>query len=58
MVFSYHFGLVGMLGYAIKSSLSDISESANLFVSPLTFNGSSGEEDSPTSTVAKGSSWN
>ena len=58
MVFAAHFGLVGLLGSAIKSSLSDISESANSFVSSLTFNGSGGEEDSPTSIAAKGSSWN
>ena len=58
MVFDAHFSLLGLSGYAIKSSLSDISESTNSFVSPLTFNGSGGEEDSPTSTTAKGSSWN
>ena len=46
MVFYAHFGLVGLSIYAIKSSLSYISESANSFVSPLTFNGSGGEEDS------------
>ena len=56
MVFATHFGLVGLLGYAIKSSLSDISESENSLVSPLTINGSGGEEDSPTSTATKGSS--
>ena len=56
MVFGADFGLVGLLGSAIKSSLSDISESAYSLVSPLTINGSGGEEDSPTSTVAKGSS--
>ena len=54
MVLVSHFGLVGLLGYEIKSSLSNISESSNSFFSSLTFNGSGGEEDSPTSTVAKG----
>ena len=39
-------------------NISDISESANSFVSSLTFNGSGGEEESPTSTATKGSSWN
>ena len=58
MVFDAHFVLIGLSGYAIKSSLLNISESANSFVSSLTFNGSGGEEDSPTSTTAKGSSWN
>ena len=58
MVFAAHFGLVGLLGSAIKSSLSDISESANSLVSPLKINGSGGEEDSLTSTATKGSSWN
>ena len=50
------FGLVGLLGSAIKSSLSDISESVNSLISSLTFSGSGGEEDSPTSTTTKGSS--
>ena len=54
MVFTAHFGLVGMSGSEIKSSLLDISESSNSFVSSLTFNGSGGEEESPTSTAAKG----
>ena len=58
MVLPAHFVIVGILGYEINSSLSDISESANSLVSSLTINGSSGEEDSPTSTAAKGSSWN
>ena len=58
MVFAAHFGLVGMLGSEIKSLLLDISESSDPFVSSLTFNGSGGEEDSPTSTTARGSSWN
>ena len=58
MVFYSHFFLLGMLGYAIKSSLLDISESENSLVYSLTINGSGGEEDSPTSIVAKGSSWN
>ena len=58
MGFYAHFGLVGQLGSEIKSSLSDISESENSFTSSLTFSGSGGEEDSPTSTAAKGSSWN
>ena len=58
MVLSSHFGLVGMLGYEINSSLWDISESENSLVSLLTINGCGGEEDSPTSTVAKGSSSN
>ena len=56
MVFDAHFDLVGMLGYAIKSSLLDISESASSTISSLTFNGYGSEEDSPTSTAAKGSS--
>ena len=51
MVFYFHFGLVGILDYAIKSLLSDISESACSIISSLTFRGSSGEEDSPTSTA-------
>ena len=58
MVLAAHFGLVGMLGYTIKSSLSDISESTNSLVSSLTFSGCGDEEDSPTSVVAKGSSSN
>ena len=58
MFFAAHFGLVGLLGSAIKSSLLDILDSENSTISSLTFNGSGGEEDSPTSTVAKGSSWN
>ena len=58
MVFSAHFGFVLLLVSAIKSSLLDISESANSLVSTLTINGSGGEEDSPTSTTTKGSSWN
>ena len=58
MVLDTHFFLVGISIYSIKSSLSDISESANSFVSSLTFNGYGGEEDSPTSNAGKGSSWN
>ena len=58
MVFDTHFGLIGLSIYAIKSSLSDISESANSFVSSLTFNGYGGEEDFPTANAGKGSSWN
>ena len=58
MVFYSHFGLVGMSISTIKSSLSDISESANSFVSSLTFNGYGGEEDFPTANASKGSSWN
>ena len=53
MVFSSHFGIVGLLGSEIKSSLLDISESSNSFVSSLTFNDSGDEEDSPTSTAVK-----
>ena len=56
MVFATNFGLVGISGSVIKSSLPDISESTNSLVSPLTINGSGGEEDSPTSTATKGSS--
>ena len=58
MVFAAYFVLVGLSVSTIKLSLSNISESSNSFVSSLTFNGYGGEEDSPTSTVAKGSSWN
>ena len=58
MVSIDHFCLVEMLGSAIKSSLSDMSESTNSLFSSLTINGSGGEEESPTSTIAKGSSWN
>ena len=53
MVFAAHFGLVGLLGSVIKSSLSDILESESSLVSPLAINGSGGVEDSPTSTATK-----
>ena len=58
MVLDSHFGLVWILGYSIKSSLSDISESEKSLVSSLAINGRGGEEDSPTSTAAKDSSSN
>ena len=52
MVFVSHFGIVGLLGYEIKSSLSEIPESENSLVSSITINGCGGEEDSLTSTAA------
>ena len=58
MVLAYHFGIVGLLLSAINSSLSDILESEDTLVYSLTINGCRGEEDSQTSTTAKGSSWN
>ena len=58
MFFASHFGLVEVLGSAIKTSLSEISESVNSLVSSLAINGCGDEEDLPTSIVAKGSSSN
>ena len=48
MVLAANFGIVGLLGYEIKSSLSEISESKKSLVSSLTINGYGDEEDSPT----------
>ena len=42
MVLYSHFGLVGMLGSAINSSLSYIAESENSLVSSLTVRGGGG----------------
>ena len=58
MVLDAHFGLVGMLGSEIKSSLLDILELAKSLVYSLTISGYGGEDDSPTSTAAKGSCSN
>ena len=58
MVFAAQFGIVGLSGYAIKSSLSDTSESTNSLASSLTFSGGGDEEDFPIYVAGIGSSSN
>ena len=57
MVFDSHFVLVGILGSAIKSSLSYILESSNPLVSSITINGSSDEDSSRDFSLATGKEW-